>query len=126
MPLSLMPAVHTVSVMVPRAAAKKEKMMWETLREAIDEEMEADPTVLVMGAGPLFNATTRSTQSWKFNALFSLDRNPSPHLSMADSLIPCQGAGKGRLVPALRVLEYQRAHLMTESPPYMVNASITS
>ncbi len=32
-----------------RAAAKKEKMMWETLREAIDEEMEADPTVLVMG-----------------------------------------------------------------------------
>ena len=24
-------------------------MMWETLREAIDEEMEADPTVLVMG-----------------------------------------------------------------------------
>jgi len=33
-----------------RAAAKKEKMMWETLREAIDEEMEADPTVLVMGA----------------------------------------------------------------------------
>ena len=32
-----------------RAAAKKEKMMWETLREAIDEEMEADPSVLVMG-----------------------------------------------------------------------------
>ena len=32
-----------------RAAAKQEKMMWETLREAIDEEMEADPTVLVMG-----------------------------------------------------------------------------
>lgn len=31
------------------AAAKKEKAMWETLREAIDEEMEADPTVLVMG-----------------------------------------------------------------------------
>ena len=23
--------------------------MWETLREAIDEEMEADPAVLVMG-----------------------------------------------------------------------------
>ena len=35
-----------------RAAAKKEKMMWETLREAIDEEMEADPTVLVMGERP--------------------------------------------------------------------------
>jgi len=32
-----------------RAAAGKEKAMWETLREAIDEEMEADPTVLVMG-----------------------------------------------------------------------------
>ena len=30
-------------------AAGKEKAMWETLREAIDEEMEADPTVLVMG-----------------------------------------------------------------------------
>lgn len=27
--------------------------MWETLREAIDEEMEADPTVLVMGMQPL-------------------------------------------------------------------------
>ena len=25
-------------------------MMWEALREAVDEEMEADPTVLVMGA----------------------------------------------------------------------------
>ena len=27
-------------------------MMWEALREAIDEEMEQDPTVLVMGAPP--------------------------------------------------------------------------
>lgn len=36
------------------AAAKKEKAMWETLREAIDEEMEADPTVLVMGAPALW------------------------------------------------------------------------
>jgi hypothetical protein len=32
------------------AAEKKQKMMWEALREAIDEEMEADPNVLVMGA----------------------------------------------------------------------------
>lgn len=31
------------------AAGKGERAMWETLREAIDEEMEADPTVLVMG-----------------------------------------------------------------------------
>jgi hypothetical protein len=30
-------------------SAKKEMMMWEALREAIDEEMEADPTVCVMG-----------------------------------------------------------------------------
>jgi len=29
--------------------AKKEKMMWEALREAIDEEMELDPNVLVIG-----------------------------------------------------------------------------
>ena len=31
------------------ARAGKPKMMWEALREAVDEEMEADPTVLVMG-----------------------------------------------------------------------------
>ncbi|KAG2433497.1 hypothetical protein HYH02_012615 [Chlamydomonas schloesseri] len=30
-------------------AQKKEIMMWEALREAIDEEMERDPTVCVMG-----------------------------------------------------------------------------
>jgi hypothetical protein len=35
---------------IAAAAAKGERAMWETLREAIDEEMEADPTVLVMGA----------------------------------------------------------------------------
>ena len=28
-------------------------MMWEALREAVDEEMEKDPTVLVMGAHTL-------------------------------------------------------------------------
>jgi hypothetical protein len=33
----------------PVMAAKKEIMMWEALREAIDEEMERDPTVCVMG-----------------------------------------------------------------------------
>jgi pyruvate/2-oxoglutarate/acetoin dehydrogenase E1 component len=27
-------------------------MMWESLREAVDEEMERDPTVCVMGARP--------------------------------------------------------------------------
>lgn len=36
--------------MVAAAAGKGERAMWETLREAIDEEMEADPTVLVMGS----------------------------------------------------------------------------
>ena len=34
------------------AAEKKQKLMWEALREAVDEEMEADPTVCLMGAGP--------------------------------------------------------------------------
>jgi len=32
------------------AAEKKQKLMWEALREAVDEEMEADPTVCLMGA----------------------------------------------------------------------------
>jgi len=33
-----------------RADAKaNQKLMWEAIREAIDEEMEADPTVCVMG-----------------------------------------------------------------------------
>ena len=31
------------------AAKKKQLMMWEALREAVDEEMERDPTVCVMG-----------------------------------------------------------------------------
>ena len=30
-------------------AQKKQKLMWEALREAIDEEMEKDPAVCVMG-----------------------------------------------------------------------------
>jgi hypothetical protein len=30
-------------------AQKKQLMMWEALREAVDEEMERDPTVCVMG-----------------------------------------------------------------------------
>lgn len=30
-------------------AQKKQLMMWEALREAVDEEMEKDPTVCVMG-----------------------------------------------------------------------------
>lgn len=32
-----------------RVHAKQEKLMWEALREAHDEEMERDPTVVVMG-----------------------------------------------------------------------------
>ena len=31
-------------------AAAKQKMMWEALKEAIDEEMEKDPNVCVIGA----------------------------------------------------------------------------
>jgi hypothetical protein len=52
-----------------RAAAKKEKMMWETLREAIDEEMEADPAVLVMGE-PSNSHTGRD--NWIDNSLLSV------------------------------------------------------
>lgn len=33
---------------------KKQLMMWEALREAVDEEMERDPTVCVMGGLLLF------------------------------------------------------------------------
>ena len=55
--------------MVPAAAAKrgqlqvvaakkdkKGKLMWEALREAVDEEMEKDPNVCVIG--------TVASQSW--------------------------------------------------------------
>jgi hypothetical protein len=31
-------------------AQKREMMMWEALREGLDEEMERDPTVCLMGA----------------------------------------------------------------------------
>jgi hypothetical protein len=31
-------------------AEKRQMMMWESLREALDEEMERDPTVCMMGA----------------------------------------------------------------------------
>ena len=34
---------------VVAAKDKKGKLMWEALREAVDEEMEADPNVCVMG-----------------------------------------------------------------------------
>lgn len=34
---------------VVAAKDKKGKLMWEALREAVDEEMEADPNVCVIG-----------------------------------------------------------------------------
>eukprot|EP00199_Chlamydomonas_sp_CCMP681_P001871 CAMPEP_0119105336 /NCGR_PEP_ID=MMETSP1180-20130426/3326_1 /TAXON_ID=3052 ORGANISM="Chlamydomonas cf sp, Strain CCMP681" /NCGR_SAMPLE_ID=MMETSP1180 /ASSEMBLY_ACC=CAM_ASM_000741 /LENGTH=365 /DNA_ID=CAMNT_0007090361 /DNA_START=109 /DNA_END=1206 /DNA_ORIENTATION=+ len=37
------------AVLAQSAAKKKELFMWEALREAMDEEMERDPTVLVIG-----------------------------------------------------------------------------
>jgi hypothetical protein len=37
------------TVLARAAAPKKQKMMWEALREATDEEMEKDPTVCVIG-----------------------------------------------------------------------------
>lgn len=33
----------------PLRAVAQQKLMWEALREAVDEEMEADPTVCLMG-----------------------------------------------------------------------------
>lgn len=42
-------------------AAKKQLMMWEALREAIDEEMERDPTVCVMGEAQPAAARQHST-----------------------------------------------------------------
>eukprot|EP00879_Flechtneria_rotunda_P001165 GHRR01001311.1.p1 GENE.GHRR01001311.1~~GHRR01001311.1.p1 ORF type:complete len:368 (+),score=127.58 GHRR01001311.1:199-1302(+) len=51
---SVVPRVHVKPQYVRGAAQvvaskKKEVMMWEALREAVDEEMERDPTVCVMG-----------------------------------------------------------------------------
>jgi hypothetical protein len=43
--------VRTVQV-----SAGKQKLMWEALREATDEEMEKDPTVCLMGALALVKA----------------------------------------------------------------------
>ena len=43
--------VHSCNAQSPcQVSAGKPKMMWEALREAVDEELEADPTVLVKGA----------------------------------------------------------------------------
>lgn len=48
------PLAPTVARAAPQvvASGKKQLMMWEALREAVDEEMERDPTVCVMGACP--------------------------------------------------------------------------
>ena len=52
------PAVRRVAAAAQAAQDKKQKLMWEALREATDEEMEKDPTVCVIGArivdGPLW------------------------------------------------------------------------
>jgi hypothetical protein len=40
---------HAGRATVRVAAQKKQLMMWEALREAVDEEMERDPHVCVMG-----------------------------------------------------------------------------
>lgn len=45
------------------AAEKKQKLMWEALREAVDEEMEADPTVCLMGAAPARQSCFRSIRA---------------------------------------------------------------
>jgi len=37
------------SLQVTAAKDKKGKLMWEALREAVDEEMEKDPNVCVIG-----------------------------------------------------------------------------
>lgn len=37
------------SLQITAAKDKKGKLMWEALREAVDEEMEKDPNVCVIG-----------------------------------------------------------------------------
>lgn len=50
-PLSFPGAVRAAQrSLVVSAAQKREMMMWEALREGLDEEMERDPTVCLMGA----------------------------------------------------------------------------
>lgn len=50
-PLSFSGAVRAAPrSLVVSAAQKREMMMWEALREGLDEEMERDPTVCLMGA----------------------------------------------------------------------------
>lgn len=53
------PALQGLRSLLPRrserrgrlcaARAQKQKLMWEALREAVDEEMERDPTVCLFG-----------------------------------------------------------------------------
>ena len=49
-PAPCSPAVRAARSAVVPAAQKREMMMWEALREGLDEEMERDPTVCLMGA----------------------------------------------------------------------------
>lgn len=53
-PLPPFPAAVRVAQrsVVTKAQQKREMMMWEALREGLDEEMERDPTVCLMGAWP--------------------------------------------------------------------------
>jgi hypothetical protein len=43
------PTARAARATVAIKAEKKELMMWESLREGLDEEMERDPTVCLMG-----------------------------------------------------------------------------
>lgn len=45
----LLVVARTIRSAVAVKAEKKEMMMWEALREGLDEEMERDPTVCLMG-----------------------------------------------------------------------------
>ena len=45
---------------------KKQKLMWEALREATDEEMEKDPTVCVIGEHFLHYRTWKATHACKW------------------------------------------------------------
>lgn len=53
---------HAGRATVRVAAQKKQMMMWEALREAVDEEMERDPHVCVMGEHTVAVALTQQHQ----------------------------------------------------------------
>ena len=68
-------------------AAAQQKLMWEALREAVDEEMEADPRVCMMGNTffphqTISQGTTLCPRSQ--DIMFSSAQNQPLHLGVVD------------------------------------------